>query len=68
MQNNGTARPAEIAAAVEAAGGGAAALLLTAGLLWLGLARPDGNYVVDVLPASVESLSAGSPRGRRFSS
>lgn len=28
-------------------------LILAAGLLWLSFARPDGNYVVDVLPASL---------------
>lgn len=28
-------------------------LLLSAGLGWLAFARPDGNYVVDVLPASL---------------
>ena len=28
-------------------------VVLAAGLLWLGLARPDGTYVVDVLPATV---------------
>lgn len=28
-------------------------VLLTAGLGWLGLARPDGTYLVDVLPASL---------------
>ncbi|WP_448006244.1 MFS transporter [Agromyces bauzanensis] len=28
-------------------------VLLTAGLAWLGIARPDGSYVVDVLPASL---------------
>ena len=28
-------------------------VLLAAGLGWLGLARPDGSYVVDVLPASL---------------
>ncbi|MGC5172057.1 MFS transporter [Microbacterium sp. DT81.1] len=26
---------------------------LAAGLLWLGFVRPDGNYVIDVLPASL---------------
>lgn len=26
---------------------------LTAGLVWLGLVRPDGDYLVDVLPASL---------------
>ncbi|MHA6668407.1 MFS transporter [Homoserinimonas sp. A447] len=28
-------------------------LLLSAGLVWLAFARPDGNYAVDVLPASL---------------
>lgn len=28
-------------------------LLLAAGLVWLSFVRPDGNYVVDVLPASL---------------
>ena len=28
-------------------------LLLSAGLAWLAFARPDGNYAVDVLPASL---------------
>ncbi len=28
-------------------------VLLTAGLVWLGVARPDGSYLVDVLPASL---------------
>jgi EmrB/QacA subfamily drug resistance transporter len=28
-------------------------LILGAGLIWLALSRPDGNYLVDVLPASL---------------